>query len=154
MATDQFSGPVDYLVFAFDEGADLGEGLRALLERVEQGIIEILDIELIDRDGGGAPVKRPFSDLSGTTGLDLSVFDMGLKGKLRELADDTGGEAFFIGDAKQLPEIYRKIESEVRAQYFLTYLTESTRKENEYRLVEVRVGKPGYRAKTIRGYFP
>lgn len=87
-------------------------------------------------------------------GLDLSVFDMGLKGKLRELADDTGGEAFFIGDAKQLPEIYRKIESEVRAQYFLTYLTESTRKENEYRLVEVRVGKPGYRAKTIRGYFP
>lgn len=75
MATDQFSGPVDYLVFAFDEGADLGEGLRALLERVEQGIIEILDIELIDRDGGGAPVKRPFSDLSGTTGLDLSVFD-------------------------------------------------------------------------------
>lgn len=75
MATDQFSGPVDYLVFAFDEGADLGEGLRALLERVEQGIVEILDIELIDRDGGGAPVKRPFSDLSGTTGLDLSVFD-------------------------------------------------------------------------------
>lgn len=75
MATDQFSGPVDYLVFAFDEGVDLGEGLRALLERVEQGIVEILDIELIDRDGGGAPVKRPFSDLSGTTGLDLSVFD-------------------------------------------------------------------------------
>lgn len=75
MATDQFSGPVDYLVFAFDEGADLGEGLRALLERDEQGMVEILDIELIDRDGGGAPVKRPFSDLSGTTGLDLSVFD-------------------------------------------------------------------------------
>ena len=46
-----------------------------MLERVEQGIIEILDIELIDRDGGGAPVKRPFSDLSGTTGFDLSVFD-------------------------------------------------------------------------------
>lgn len=75
MATDQFSGPVDYLVFAFDEGADLGEGLRALLERVEQGIVELLDIELIGRDGGGAPVKRPFSDLAGTTGLDLSVFD-------------------------------------------------------------------------------
>ena len=87
-------------------------------------------------------------------GLDLSMFDVGLKGKLRELADDTGGEAFFVGDAKQLPEIYRKIESEVRSQYFLSYLTESTKKEGEYRLVEVKVGKPGFRAKTIRGYFP
>ena len=66
----------------------------------------------------------------------------------------TVDEAFFIGDAKQLPEIYRKIESEVRSQDFLTYLTESTKKEDQYRLVEVKLGRPGYRAKTIRGYFP
>ncbi len=75
MATEQFSGPVDYLVFAFDEHADLGPGLVAVLERVREGIIEILDIELIAVDAEGAPVKRSFASLDGVTGIDLSVFD-------------------------------------------------------------------------------
>jgi VWFA-related protein len=87
-------------------------------------------------------------------GLDLGFFDMGLKSRLKELAEDTGGETFFIGGAKDLPEIYRKIEAEVRSQYFLSYLTESKKKDDQFRLVEVRMGKPGLRAKTIRGYFP
>jgi VWFA-related protein len=87
-------------------------------------------------------------------GLDLSIFDVGLKGRLKEIAEDTGGEAFFVGGAKELPAIYRKIESEVRAQYFLSYLTESKKKDDEFRLVEVRMARPGLRAKTIRGYFP
>ena len=87
-------------------------------------------------------------------GLDLGLFDMGLKSRLKELAEDTGGEAFFIGGAKELPAIYRKIETEVRSQYFLSYLTESKKGPDELRTVEVRVAKPGLRAKTIRGYFP
>jgi len=87
-------------------------------------------------------------------GLELGLFDVGLKNRLKELAEDTGGETFFIGKAAELPEIYRKIEAEVRSQYFLSYLTESKRKDDEYRLVEVRMARPGLRAKTIRGYFP
>lgn len=87
-------------------------------------------------------------------GLDLGMFDMGLKSRLKELAEDTGGETFFIGKAKELPDIYQKIEAEVRSQYFLSYLNESKKKEDEFRLVEVRIGKPGLKAKTIRGYFP
>ncbi|WP_449281476.1 hypothetical protein [Leucobacter sp.] len=75
MATEQFSGPVDYLVFGFDEGADLGPGLQAVLERVGQGVVEILDIEIVARDVSGEPVKRSFDELRATTGVDLSVFD-------------------------------------------------------------------------------
>ena len=87
-------------------------------------------------------------------GLDLGLFDMGLKSRLKELAEDTGGETFFIGGAKELPAIYRQIEAEVRSQYFLSYLTESKKGPDEFRAVEVRLGKPGLKAKTIRGYFP
>jgi VWFA-related protein len=87
-------------------------------------------------------------------GLELSMFDMALKSRLKELAEDTGGETFLVGKAAELPEIYRKIETEVRSQYFLSYLTESKKKDDEFRLVEVRLGKPGLRARTIRGYFP
>lgn len=75
MATELYAGPVDYLVFTFDEAADFGPGLTAVLQRVDQGIIEILDIELIARDADGAPVKRSFSDFAGSCSLDLSVFD-------------------------------------------------------------------------------
>lgn len=87
-------------------------------------------------------------------GLDLGLFDVGLKSRLKELAEDTGGETFFIGGAKELPGVYRKIEAEVRSQYFLSYLTESKKKDDEFRTVEVKLARPGLRAKTIRGYFP
>lgn len=75
MATEQFAGPVDYLVFVFDEHADLGPGLSAMLDRVEQGIIEILDIELIGVDETGAPGRLELTDLGGVTGINLSTFD-------------------------------------------------------------------------------
>ncbi|MFC6236064.1 hypothetical protein ACFPZL_13325 [Leucobacter soli] len=42
---------------------------------MEQGIIEILDIELIGRDDAGAPIKRAFADLDGVTGIDVATFD-------------------------------------------------------------------------------
>mgnify|MGYP003417403782 CR=1 FL=1 len=75
MATEQFAGPINYLVFAFDEHADFGEGLTALLDRVQQGIIEILDIELIGRSETEAPIKLALADLDGVTGVDLAVFN-------------------------------------------------------------------------------
>lgn len=87
-------------------------------------------------------------------GLDMSIFDMALKSKLKDLSADTGAEAFFIGKAAELDDIYKTIETELRSQYFMSYLTESKKKEDQFRTVEVRLKKPGLRAKTIRGYFP
>ncbi|MCK2037905.1 hypothetical protein KZC51_17385 [Microbacterium sp. SSW1-49] len=75
MANDRFAGPVDFLVFVFDEHADLGTGLVALLERVESGLIEILDIEFVARGADGGAVKRAIADLDGITGVDLRVFE-------------------------------------------------------------------------------
>ena len=52
-------------------------------------------------------------------GLDLSFLDVGLKSKIREIAADTGADAFFIGKAAELPAVYKKIESALRSQYFM-----------------------------------
>lgn len=87
-------------------------------------------------------------------GLDVSFLDVGLRSRMKELAADTGGDVFFIGNAKDLSGVYGKIETELRAQYFMSYLTESKRPEDEFRAVEVRLKSPGLKAKTIRGYFP
>lgn len=86
--------------------------------------------------------------------FELSILDVDSKARLRELAADTGGEAFVVGDAADLPGIYRKIESELRSQYFLSYLAKPTREEGEFRTVRILLGRPGFRARTIRGYFP
>ncbi len=87
-------------------------------------------------------------------GMGIPWLEMGIKPKLRELASDTGAEAFFIGKAAELADIYRKIETEMRSQYFVSYLTNSKKGENEFRTVDVKLKNPKLRPKTIRGYFP
>jgi ethanolamine utilization microcompartment shell protein EutL len=74
MATEQFSGPIDFVVFAFDAGADVGPGLQAVLDRVDQGLIEILDVDVVGRDAHGAPVKLELSALT-ATGVDIAAYD-------------------------------------------------------------------------------
>ncbi len=87
-------------------------------------------------------------------GLGLGFTDIGIKAKLKELATDTGADAFFVGKAAELPAIYQKIETELRSQYFVTYLTNSKKGEDEFRSVDVKLRDPKLRPKTIRGYFP
>jgi Ca-activated chloride channel homolog len=87
-------------------------------------------------------------------GLNLSLRSIGIKGRMNELAADTGAAAFFVSKAAALAEIYRKIETELRSQYFLRYLTNSQKGENQFRAIEVKLRDPKLRAKTIRGYFP
>lgn len=45
MATDTFAGPVNCTVFGFPDTAQISPGLRVLLDRVDKGLIEILDLE-------------------------------------------------------------------------------------------------------------
>lgn len=74
MATEKFAGPLSFLVFAFDRGVDCGPGLESLLEAVEQGRIEILDIEFIARDDAGSPVEYTFPEGQEPGGVDLAEF--------------------------------------------------------------------------------
>ena len=68
-------------------------------------------------------------------------------------AADTGAEAYFP-NTKTVGEVYRKVETELRSQYFITYLTNSKKGENEFRAVEVRPKNSKLKVRTIRGYFP
>ncbi|MEY9953656.1 DUF6325 family protein [Leifsonia sp. EB34] len=69
MANDAFAGPVDYLVFAFPDDACVNAGLAAVLQRVDVGIIEILDLELIHVDDTGTPLRSPLDQLPGLDSL-------------------------------------------------------------------------------------
>jgi VWFA-related protein len=87
-----------------------------------------------------------------TVGLNISKFQTSIRGKLSDLAEETGGRVFFISQAEELRQVYREIEDELRSQYLLTYSSDRQAEEGEYHEIEVRM-KGKYKARTLRGYY-
>ena len=87
-------------------------------------------------------------------GLRISVLDFQSRSRLKEMAESTGGEAFFVGKAEELPDAYARIGAQLRAQYLLSYRSPSKKGKDEFRTVSVGVAKEGTTARTIAGYYP
>ena len=51
--------------------------------------------------------------------------------KMKSLAAETGGVAYFIRNVEQLGETYRKLEQDLRSQYLLSYQTESSKNDTD-----------------------
>ena len=87
-------------------------------------------------------------------GVGLGLLDASGTSKMKALAAETGGIAYFIHDIKQIDETYARLEKDLRSQYLIAYNTQSTTKDRAYRKVEVKVDRPGNTARTIRGFIP
>jgi hypothetical protein len=77
-------GPVDYLVVEFPGNLMTGEGLAALLDLVDGGVIEILDLVFVRKDLDGSVLVCEVADLDGDGTLDLAVFEGASSGLLDE----------------------------------------------------------------------
>jgi Ca-activated chloride channel family protein len=87
-------------------------------------------------------------------GLNLSFLDTSIKSKLGELAASSGGRAYFTNDPKELPAIYKQIETELRSRYLLAYNSTEAGAQTGFRPVEVKVKKSGLKARAEKGYYP
>ncbi|HSF43142.1 MAG TPA: VWA domain-containing protein, partial [Thermoanaerobaculia bacterium] len=87
-------------------------------------------------------------------GLNLSAFEGGLRGKLSELAEATGGRSFWANKPEELAPIYKQIEIELRSRYLVAYNSSEAGGKGGFREVEVKVKRPGVKARTARGYYP
>jgi len=87
-------------------------------------------------------------------GIGLGFSDFSGTSKMKAMAAETGGVAYFIKDVKDLRDTYVQLEKELRTQYLITYNAEATKKDQKYRAVEVRVDRPDAKVRTIRGYIP
>lgn len=77
----------------------------------------------------------------------------GLRNKLSELSETSGGRAFFTSKPEELPAIYAQIERELRSRYLVAYNSnQAGGKPGVFREVEVKV-KRGLKARTARGYY-
>lgn len=72
---------------------------------------------------------------------------------LRQLAQETGGRAFFPQRAEDLAGIYGVIADELASQYTLGYTSTNPKRDGGWRRLTVQVNRQGTTARTKRGYF-
>jgi Ca-activated chloride channel family protein len=72
---------------------------------------------------------------------------------LKQLSQETGGRAYFVQAASELPKIYEQISEELANQYSLAYTSKNPMRNGAWRRIVVRVAKPGLTARTRQGYY-
>jgi Ca-activated chloride channel family protein len=101
------------------------------------------------------------------TRSDTSIYAIGLLGNersrdrrsqeakfaLRELADRTGGRAFFPDNSGAFAGIYTEIKTELSSQYSLAYESDNPRQDGKFRRISVKVARDGVAARTRAGYY-
>jgi Ca-activated chloride channel family protein len=80
--------------------------------------------------------------------------DLGARGKLQKLAEETGGSSFFIDDNDGIAKVYESIEREMRSQLLIAYQSNNRSDDGQFRRVELKVGRPDVTVKTLSGYYP
>jgi Ca-activated chloride channel family protein len=78
------------------------------------------------------------------------------QGRLRQMAEITGGQAFFPVSAKDLDGVYARIAAEIDAQYSMGYLSTNAKTDGSWRKVAIKVTRPGLKdikVRTRQGYF-
>jgi Ca-activated chloride channel family protein len=72
---------------------------------------------------------------------------------LRQLAQETGGRAFFAQRIEELKDVYGQIAEELSSQYTMGYASKNPRRDGAFRRVVVQVARPNVTPRTKRGYY-
>jgi Ca-activated chloride channel family protein len=72
---------------------------------------------------------------------------------LRQLAQETGGRAFFVQKAEELTGVYGQIADELSSQYSLGYASKNAKRDGAWRKVSVQVARASAMTRTRRGYY-
>ena len=76
--------------------------------------------------------------------------------QLTEIAETTGGQAFFPSTMKDIEVAYDDVVAQIRAQYSLGYTSTDTAQDGRWRKVEIRLTRPDLddaRVQSRKGYF-
>jgi VWFA-related protein len=76
---------------------------------------------------------------------------------LTQLADDTGGQAYFPKSLKDVDGIAQEVAQDIRSQYMIEYHSTKPMSQGGYRTIHVEADEKGYhglRVRTRAGYFP
>jgi len=141
---------------------DLKKIVAANVEEIRRRAIVVLS------DGEDTSSLLPFEEV-----LDLAkrsetaIYSIGLRGTdvgegrgfkeaefvLRQLAQETGGRAFFPNQVADLAKVYGDISEELSSQYTVGYTSKNPRRDGGWRRVVVRINGRPLTPRTKQGYF-
>src|SRR5689334_3686649 len=80
------------------------------------------------------------------------------KGAVREIAERTGGRAFFPKKTDDLQAAFAEIEKELRTQYLIAYSSSNKKRDGAYRKIAVEITNPALKTENLEirhrpGYF-
>jgi VWFA-related protein len=80
------------------------------------------------------------------------------KGAVREIAERTGGRAFFPKKTDDLQSAFAEIEKELRTQYLIAYSSTNKKRDGAYRKISVEIANPALKDEKLEvrhrpGYF-
>lgn len=90
-------GPVSYLIVEFPDNRMTGEGVDALVDLVDLGLIRILDLEFVTRRADGSVAAISVQDLDRDGELDVAVFEGASSGLLDQSDLDGAADAIQTG---------------------------------------------------------
>lgn len=143
-------------------GTALYEALRAAYRLLHETPAERRAIVVLS-DGDDTQSRISFEEVRDLARLsDVTVYAIGLqtgalskaRQVLRELADETGGRAFFVTEAKELAGTYETIAEELRTLYQVIYASDNQTFDGRFVPIGVEVGgiPPGADIRYRRGY--
>jgi Ca-activated chloride channel homolog len=105
--------------------------------------------------------------VNGTLAAEAVIYVIGIgnskyegvdKGALRDLAQRTGGRAFFPDKKLDLAAAFAEIEQELRTQYLIAYSSTNKRRDGSYRRITIEITNPDLRKEKLElrhrpGYF-
>jgi Ca-activated chloride channel homolog len=141
----------------------VGVYLGGSLEQTGQKVL------IVFTDGGDTRSALTYSDLLTTVkASDVSIYAIGFlehqsqstrtqqRLQLSQLADVTGGQAYFPGTIAEVEKIYDRIVEEIDSRYLLGYVSSNTTADGRWRPVEIRLTRADLKQAKIRtrkGYY-
>ena len=117
-------------------------------------------------DGGDTRSTISFGDvMTLIRASDVTIYTVGFldnqpssvktvqRARLAQIAEATGGQAFFPSAMKDIEAAYDKVVAQIRAQYSLGYSSTNTKADGQWRKVEIRIKRPDVRVQSRKGYF-
>lgn len=86
-------------------------------------------------------------------GLGATILDVGVRGSLKQVADETGGRSYFPRSAADLEEVYQQIAEDLRSQYYIAYSPINKESDGTWRKIRLETTAKGVKVKTRKGYY-
>ena len=137
----------------------LYDAVAVALEHLKKGNRD-KKVLIVISDGGDNASKHNLTQIRALAGApDAIIYTIGIFDEedsdrnphvLRQLAKDTGGEAFLPESLKEVVPICERIARDIRNQYTIGYVPTNKKPDGTYRSIEVKANAPGHGRLSVR----